>query len=261
MKKLLAMLLAAAILMCMSAGFALAEGYVYITGDTNVRTGPGLGYSKLATLNKGSTVTYMQQTAYDSRGVAWYRVSVGTNNAIGWVVSSYAYLTNHSGYATYGDGANAGGGAKDTFGFWEVNRVTVDGDVNVRSGPGIHFEILNTMFKGEEAVYLGNISYDDRGVMWYHVSFEDTVGWVSSVYAELEHDETAWFKWVKIVDGNCNVRMSPGLGYKSIGTAYEDEILSYLGNSSVDERGVTWYRVSFNGRDGWVSATYAQPEA
>ncbi len=258
MKKFFAIILTAAILMCMSAGFALAEGYVYITGDTNVRTGPGLGYKKLATLNKGSTVPYLQQTAYDSRGVAWYRVTVGTNNAAGWVVSSYAYLTNYSGYATYADGANAGGGAKDSFGFWDVNMVTVNGNVNVRKGPGIEYEILNTMFKDEKAVFLGNTSYDNRGVMWYQVNFEDTIGWVSSVYAELENDESLWFKWVKIVNGDCNVRTGPGLGYKSIGTAYEDESLSYLGNSSVDERGVTWYRVSFNGSNGWVSATYAE---
>ena len=258
MKKLFAIVLTAAILMCMSAGFALAEGYVYITGDTNVRTGPGLGYSKLATLNKGSTVPFMQQTAYDSRGVAWYRVTVGTNNAVGWVVSSYAYLTNYSGYATYADGANAGGGTQDRFGFWDVNMVTVNGDVNVRSGPGVQHSIVNTMFEDEQAVYLGDISYDDRGVMWYHVSFEDTVGWVSSVYAELEYDGTAWFNWVKIVNGNCNVRTGPGLGYKSIGTAYEEESLSYLGHSSIDERGVTWYHVAFNNTDGWVSATYSE---
>ena len=255
MKKFFAILLTAAILMCMSAGFALAEGYVYITGDTNVRTGPGFGYSKLATLNKGSTVDYLDQTRYDSRDVAWYRVSVGTGSAIGWVTSDYAYLTGTPGVATYGDGANAGGAEG---GYWNGNRVTVTGNVNVRSGPGTNYEILNTMFKGDTAAYLGNTGYDDRGVMWYYISYGKTTGWVSSTYAKLENSYDAQSNWVDIVGGKANVRTGPGLSYKSVGIVYSGDRLDYAGSSSVDERGVTWYQVKFGDSTAWVSSTYAE---
>lgn len=259
MKKFFAVILTAALLMCMSAGFALAEGYVYITDTTNVRTGPGLGYNKIAMLREGSTVTYLQQRKYDSRGVAWYRVSVGTNNESGWVVSSYATLTNKVGSATYASGANAGEGKEQNYyGYWGVNTVTATGRVNVRSGPGIGYEIVNTMGEDDTAMYLGSNSYDDRGVMWYYISYEDTIGWVSSVYSELEHPEMLWFKWAKVVGGKCNVRIGPGLGYKSLGVAYKDEVLDYLGNVSVDERGVEWYYVSFDGQTGWISSTYSE---
>ena len=33
---------------------------------------------------------------------------------------------------------------------------------------------------------------------------------------------------------------------------------SYLGSTKKDARGVAWYKVSFNGRTGWVSSRYGK---
>lgn len=259
MKKIFAVLLTAALLMTMTAGFALAEGYVYLNDTANVRTGPGAGYKKLATLREGSTVDYMQQKLYDSLGNAWYRVTVGTGNVIGWVLGDYVSLTNVPGHAIYSDGANAGGGVINEYnGLWDVNRVIATGRVNVRKGAGLQYEIVKTMGKDDKAEYLGDIKYDERGVMWYHVKYEGKTGWVSSTYAELENSQLDQYKWVEIAGGKCNVRKGPGLAYKSVGTAYEHDILTYMGNSVLDERGVAWYRVVFEDGDGWVSSTYSK---
>lgn len=255
MKKILATLLTVAMLLMLTTGFALAESYVYIKGNTNVRSGPGLGYSMVAQLNAGSTVSYLQQSSYDSRGVLWYRVSVGTNGGSGWVASTYANLTNTAGYATYGAGANTNS-ASSGASFWNTGVIIVNGDANVRSGPGLGYSILNTMFKGETATYLGSTSYDERGVLWYNVSFEGDNGWVSSVYASLTGMSVTCYSYVKGVSGDSNVRTGPGLGYKSIGTLHKGDTATYLGNDSVDERGVTWYNISFNGSNAWVSEKY-----
>jgi len=45
--------------------------------------------------------------------------------------------------------------------------------------------LINAAYEGEILAYAGGISYDDRGVAWYSVSFEGQTGWVSSVYAEI----------------------------------------------------------------------------
>lgn len=259
MKKIFAVLLIAALLMTMSAGFALAENYVYLNDTANVRTGPGAGYKKLATLREGSTVSYMQQKLYDTAGNAWYRVTVGTGSVIGWVLGDYVSLTNTPGHAIYSGGANAGGGViSDYDSLWDVNRVIATGNVNIRKGPALHYEIVRTMAKDEKAAYLGDIQYDERGVMWYHVQYEGKTGWVSSTYAQLENSQLDRYNWVEITGGKCNVRKGPGLAYKSVGTAYESEILSYLGSSVTDERGVAWHRVVFEDGDGWVSSTYSK---
>ena len=250
-KKILALALAAAMLLAMGA--ACAEGYVLLHGSASVRTGPGLGYTLLAQLNAGSTVGYLQQSAYDNRGVLWYRVSIGSG-AEGWVQSTYAELTDEAGFATYAAGANASGAGFDFI----TEEVAVSGDVNVRSGPGLDYAILNTMYAGETALYLGSTGVDERGVLWYRVEYEGQPGWVSSVYAALTGSEDYEPAVVEGVSGDSNVRTGPGLGYASVGTLYMGDCADYLGASSIDERGVAWYCIRFGGQTAWVSSRYTE---
>ena len=58
------------------------------------------------------------------------------------------------------------------------------------------------------------------------------------------------------VTGNTYVRTGPGLKYKSLGTLHKDESARYLHETSVDDRGVTWYKIKWNGREAWVSSRY-----
>ena len=181
MKKTIAAILTLALfLICLSAT-ALAASSVYISGDANVRTGPGLDYGSLGSVNAGSTLDYLGSTQYDGRGVAWYYVSF--SGGAGWVYSRYASLTNYSGSATYGGGAS-GGSYSDNTGYYGGS-VYASGDVNVRTGPGLGYGSIGTLYAGRSASYLGSTSYDDRGVAWYQISFNGRTGWVSSAYASL----------------------------------------------------------------------------
>ena len=64
--------------------------------------------------------------------------------------------------------------------------------------------------------------------------------------------------YVKGVSGDSNVRTGPGLGYDSIGELKKGQSAEYLNESSVDDRGVAWYYISFNGKSGWVSSKYTE---
>jgi len=55
-----------------------------------------------------------------------------------------------------------------------------------------------------------------------------------------------------------NVRTGPGLGYDTIGELTGSTELEFLNETSIDDRGVTWYKVRFKGRDGWVSEKYTK---
>ena len=252
MKRILPALLVLALMAVMAAP-ACAQSYAVAVNGAAVRTGPGLGYSLCAQLGKGSTVSYLQQSAYDSRGVLWYRISLN-NGESGWVSSASAELTDEAGFATYASGAGVAPDA--AFGFL-TGEVTVTGNVNVRSGPGLGHEILGTMREGETAVYLGVTSSDERGVAWYWIQAGDVTGWVSSVYAGLSSQWTLEHTAVEGVSGDSNVRKGPGLGYASVGTLFKGETAPYLGVSSVDERGVSWYLIRFGDAGaGWVSSRY-----
>ena len=58
-----------------------------VTGDTNVRTGPGLKYRSIGVLHKGDETRYLGKHATDDRGVVWYKVDWNGRSA--WVSSRY----------------------------------------------------------------------------------------------------------------------------------------------------------------------------
>ena len=58
-----------------------------VTGNTNVRTGPGLNYRIIGVLHKGDETKYLGKSSTDERGVAWYKVD--WNGRTGWVSSRY----------------------------------------------------------------------------------------------------------------------------------------------------------------------------
>lgn len=260
MKKLLSALLIASMLMLCAS--ALAEAYVYITGSANVRTGPSLGYTSVGQLEKGSTVDYLQNYAYDSRGVRWYKISFADGS--GWVCALNAALTDTPDSAIYASGGQGGSTNAGFFfsGTEACGEVYAESKTNLRSGPSLSHSLLGTMKKDTAAEYLGSTSYDSRGVAWYNVRYEGKTGWVSSGYTTLTLTVSS-FGAVEGSTGQSNVRTGPGLGHSSIGTLYKGESAEFLGKTSVDERGVTWYNIRFNDQDAWVSEKYTklvQPE-
>lgn len=58
--------------------------------------------------------------------------------------------------------------------------------------------------------------------------------------------------------GNVWLRNGPGLSYDAIASIDEGKTLGYLGQSSVDDRGVAWYKVETGDGIGWVSSRYSE---
>ena len=66
---------------------------------------------------------------------------------------------------------------------------------------------------------------------------------------------------VVATDGSSWVRSGPGTGYAQLALLEDGESAEYLGSTSVDARGRTWYRVRVGGVEGWVSSRYTTLEA
>ena len=58
-------------------------------------------------------------------------------------------------------------------------------NVNVRSGPGLDYDIVTSCTAGKALDYMDQSQADDRDVIWYRVSIGNKTGWVSSKYTEL----------------------------------------------------------------------------
>lgn len=154
--------------------------------------------------------------------------------------------------------------------------VYFSGMSNVRTGPGLSYSSIGQVNAGSTLNYLHDVTYDERGVAWYRVSFGSGSGWVSSRYSSLTGsvgsatyaagggDNYSAGSYVSsgvggstvYATGNTNVRTGPGLSYTEAGCMEQGDYASFLGNSSMDNRGITWYNVSFGGVTGWVSSVY-----
>ena len=232
MKRIGMLALVVALLTAIIPASALAAGYLEATGArVNVRSGPGVNYSSLYTLVEGETATYTGSYSYDSNGTKWYKVqydSFGT----GWVSEKYSVVYSDLSYV------QAEGGS-----------------VNNRRTPNLTGADLGTMPSGATATYLGQTSTDSRGVDWYYVNYDGTVGWVSSRYCTL-YGSASFASYVQAVGGDANVRQTPNLTGTSLDVIHDGEYASYLGQTSTDSRGVDWYYVNYDGTTGWVSSRY-----
>jgi len=58
--------------------------------------------------------------------------------------------------------------------------------------------------------------------------------------------------------GDVWLRTGPGLDYDAVSILSSGKSFEYLGETSVDGRGVAWYRISAGGKEGWVSSRYTE---
>ena len=60
--------------------------------------------------------------------------------------------------------------------------------------------------------------------------------------------------------GSANLRKGPSLDYAIICTVKKGATLTYKNETKTDSRGVKWYKVSYNGKTGWISSKYSSFE-
>ena len=68
--------------------------------------------------------------------------------------------------------------------------VRTTGNVNLRTGPGLDYEIVGSVAQDATLEYRGEISTYARGVDWYLVEYKNGESWISSRYSELIGEET-----------------------------------------------------------------------
>ena len=175
MKKRFAMILSTLMIavFCLLSVSAFAGFDVTTTERLNLRTAPGTQFATQGLLSKGKTLT-VSETAKDSKGVTWYRVS--NNGKTGWICSSFAKQ----------DAKNET--KKDTKQSATVKSLTVKltGNANLRAGAGVNYATIGVTSKGAKATFLNASALDDHGVVWFKINYNGKIGWVSSEYAVLK---------------------------------------------------------------------------
>ena len=125
----------------------------------------------------------------------------------------------------------------------QADTATITGNgVNMRSGPGTNYQIIDTIPKGTVAEVL------DQQDGWVKIYSARISGWVSASYAEIKVTPK-----VTVTGETVNLRSGPGTSYSKIGEAVRGDQLTLI------EQQGDWYVVkNAAGTICYISAAYAQ---
>ena len=139
--------------------------------------------------------------------------------------------------------------------------IKTTGSVNLRSGAGLDYKKQGAIKEGVTLNYT-KTAKDNRGVIWYKVKTNGKTGWVSSRYAKQvsggKSGKGVSTKGMVVATGIVNIRKAPSLDADLVSGMKKGGMATYLNEQSVDNRGVTWFKVKLNGRTGWVSSMYSR---
>ena len=125
----------------------------------------------------------------------------------------------------------------------QADTATITGNgVNMRSGPGTNYQIIDTIPKGTVAEVL---SQQDGWVKIYSARIS---GWVSASYVEIKQTPK-----VTVTGETVNLRSGPGTSYSKTGEALRGDQLTLI------EKQGDWYKVkTASGTICYISTAYAQ---
>ena len=213
-----------------------------VTGDeVRLRSGPGTSYDIIGTRDKGAK---LEVTGVSG---AWYKVDL--DGSTGYIVSTYLSLGSSSG----GTGTSTGGGS-------DAKTGVINGtDVRLRSGPGTTYDILGSFSTGATLTVTGE-SGD-----WYKVSANGNEGYVykayltiggssssssSSAYSSGGSSVTAMSDTAATVISAVHMRSGPDTSYTS------QRVLEAGTSVTITGEAGKWYRVTYNGSEGYIFKTY-----
>lgn len=203
-----------------------------VTGNgVRIRSGPGTSYSILTTRDKGAQL--------EVTGVSggWYKVAVNGSDA--YISSTYLSLSSSSGTSSPSSSVSGTG--------------TVSGmSVRVRSGPGTSYSILGVCDTGD------TLSVTGESGDWYQVSYNGSTAYVYKTYLKLGESggSSGGFSVTDLDDTAASVisavhmRNGPDTSYAS------QRVLSAGTGVTVTGEAGKWYRVTYNGSEGYIFKTY-----
>lgn len=235
------LLLASGALAQESAGIA---GMIY--GTVNVRSGPGTQYEIVGQLAQGDAVLV---TARDSEAGRWLLIEAEPAVS-GWVGSFMVVIESDPSALPVVDQTLETSGV--------TVRVVAFGRVNVRSGPGMEYELVGQLDVGDEADALAR-SNDESD--WLYIQRAEFDGWVAYFAVQIEGNPAQLP--IRTVDATgeglvgpavliatrFNVRLHPEplAGSRTVGIVPFESSVTLLARSSDS----AWLYVAYEDLVGW----------
>lgn len=230
-----------------------------------IRNGPGSNFEQIGTVQIGQSLEvvgvsqdrrwWAVDIPYVQRGRAWvavYQVMINFAEGVPVLDVEQAQAVGEEGSAALSEATP------------EPVLATALINVNVRSGPGVDYDIIGLLEEGQAAEVVGV----DGGRTWYAVklySAGDLQGWVSKDYVKVAGGDN-----LPVLSQDLgipmlipltlvNVRAGPGQEYQVVGSLEKGKGAEVVGVSENGE----WWKIKFpSGPDGfgWVSAKFVKVE-
>lgn len=222
-----------------AAAFAPGARTVVADGPLNQRASAGTSGAVLQVLATGTLVDIISGPTA-ANGYDWYYAVA--NSIAGYVAG--AFLGSTGGDFVVGD------------------TVFVDSDnVNVRSGPGTGFSIIDLANYGTVGSVIAGPS-DSDGYVWYKLQYNgSSIGWIAGDFLSPSStpppsDVFAVYSWIFVDDGPVNLRFGPGTEY-SVATTLQRNEGVIVSDTPTFADGYTWYPVTTtNGFGGFAAGEY-----
>lgn len=238
---------------------------VTVGGDMNVRSGPGEAYDRIGGAYAGEEFVITGKSADGD----WWQIEFDDQD--GWIYAPFVTATDADNVpivdSSMEEQPTPTAGSDTAAPEAEGAVVTIDGDMNIRQGPGTDFARIGGAFEGEEFDITGK-SADGE---WWQIDFDGEAGWVyaplvtatntedvpsveaPSVQTPVTAPEPAGAGQapadaIATVGEDLNVRSGPGTQYDRIGGATAGEAYTITGKSADG----AWWQIDFAGQPGWI---------
>ena len=223
MKRFLAVLLVAVMLLSVLPAASMAASYATVVGGwLRLRSAPNFSASTITSYYTGTQVQILGSSG------GWYKVQT-PDGRTGYMYGDYlrlggsipsegtAYVTSYNGYG-----------------------------VRLRTGPGTGYRIIRTYAVGTPVTVL------ERGTYWSHISIGGTVGYMMSQFLHFGSDypdDSNVLCYATIWSSNgygVRLRTGPSKSYSKIG------VYSVGTKVAVLQKGAVWDRIRVGSRVGWM---------
>ncbi|MDN7244602.1 C40 family peptidase [Planococcus shenhongbingii] len=228
------------------------SGAYKVKYNSNVRANAGTNYKAVTLAKKGSTVKATSSKKVGS--TTWFKITA--NGKTGWISGALLTKTTVAAKASVKAKAPVKASSKTTAvsGSYKVNY-----NSNVRANAGTGYKVVTSAKKG--STVKATSSKKVGSITWFKITANGKTGWISGALltkttAAAKAPVKASSKVTAVsgsykVNYNSNVRANAGTGYKIVTSAKKGSIVKATSSKKVGS--TTWFKVTANGKIGWVS--------
>ncbi|WP_129690622.1 C40 family peptidase [Gottfriedia acidiceleris] len=209
--------------------------YKSIGNGVRVRSGAGTSYQILGSVNKNQKLDVI------SLSNGWYKIKF--NGSTGYISASYVGKVTESNNSNNNQVVSSG------------NYISTGNGVLIRSGAGTSYQILGSVNKNQR---LDVISVSNG---WYKIKYNGVTGYISASYVGKVTESNNSNNNQVVSTGNyistgngVRIRSGAGTSYQILGSVNKNQRLDVISLSS------GWYKVKYNGKTGYISASYVGKE-